>query len=187
MNTKTYKMLTLLDEQIQNCTSCNLYQNGRAKPYWTDRSKWMMILESPGEREIYFNEPLIGKTGKMFWEMLEEINVYKEDFLIINSVNCRSMKNGRNLAPSEYHRDCCRQWIRKYVKVFEPNKIILMGNPAIHTILGLWGISKFNGQIFEQELWEKKIPCITCFHPSSMIYDRQKKDSIIECINMLKE
>ena len=33
MNTKTFRMLSLLDEQIQKCKECNLYENGRTKPY----------------------------------------------------------------------------------------------------------------------------------------------------------
>lgn len=67
---------------------------------------------------------------------MAEYQLKRENFLIMNSVNCRSKKGNKNITPSEHHRTCCRPWLRKYIKVFKPDKILLMGNPSIHTILG---------------------------------------------------
>ena len=33
LSQKSQRMLTLLDAQIQSCERCNLYVNGRAKPF----------------------------------------------------------------------------------------------------------------------------------------------------------
>ena len=187
MNTKTFRMLSLLDEQIQKCKECNLYENGRAKLYWTKNSKYMGIVEAPGKDEVELNQPLVGKTGHMFWEMIEPLGLYKEDFLIINSVNCRSMKGNKNLIPSEYHRNQCRPWIKKYIKVFQPNKIILMGNASIHTITGMWGVTKLVGITEDMNVFDNDVKLIYCYHPSSVIYDQKKKNDIIECVKMLKE
>jgi uracil-DNA glycosylase family 4 len=96
-----------------------------------------MLLEAPGKEEVENNEVIIGKTGRMLWDIMAEYQLRKQDFLIMNSVNCRVLNGKKNGKPSEAHRDCCRPWIRKYIKVFQPRKIILFGNFALHTILGI--------------------------------------------------
>lgn len=187
MDSKTNKLLTLLDKQIQSCTDCNLYENGRAKPWWTKNSKYMILLEAPGKTEVENNEVICGKIGDIFWPMLNEEGFTKADFLVMNSANCRSKKGNKNLIPSEYHRDCCRKWIRKYIKVFQIKKIVLMGNSAIHTITGNWGISKFIGMTENLNIFENNVEVIYSYHPSSIIYDKQKLNEIKNCFKWLKK
>lgn len=189
MNKKTFNMLKLLDGQIQSCEKCNLFQNGRAKPFWTGESKYMMVLEAPGKEEVENNETLIGKTGRKFWEIAADYHLSKEMFIILNSVNCRVLNGNKNGKPSEYHRDCCRDWLRKYIKVFQPEKILLCGNYAIHTILGEWGITKFykeNNLLTEHKIYDINTKMIRMIHPSSMIYNNGRKDNIISSLKLLK-
>lgn len=187
INDKQKIMLRLLDNQIQKCTECELHTNGRAKPYWTENSKWMMLFEAPGKEEVEANEVICGKTGRMFWELLEEYQLTKDQFLIMNSVNCRVMDGRKNGKPSEYHRNMCRPWIRKYMKVFQPNIVLLFGNYSIHTILKEWGITKYNGLLTEENLFDSiNTKVIRCFHPSAMIYDKSKKDKILKTIKLFK-
>lgn len=62
---KKEKLLVNIDKKIQNCIDCNLYKNGRAKPFYSDDSKFMMILEAPGKEEVNQNNVVVGKTGKL--------------------------------------------------------------------------------------------------------------------------
>lgn len=186
MDKKTKKMLELLDSQIQSCQNYNLYQNGRAKPYWTERSKYMMILEAPGKEEVDSNEVIIGKTGRQFWELMEQFDLQKSQFLILNSVNCRVLNGNKNGKPSEAHRDACRSWIRKYVKVFEPEHLLLFGNYAMHTITGEWGVTKWNATVSEETVYNINMQVIRSFHPSAMIYGGDKREMISESIKKFK-
>lgn len=88
MNSYDYKMLTLLDGQVQSCTQCNLHVGGRAKPYWTNRSMCGLFLEAPGKEEVIQNTPVVGAAGKKLWQELHNVGLEREDFLIVNSVNC---------------------------------------------------------------------------------------------------
>lgn len=189
MDRITYRKLELLDQQIQSCTRCNLYQNGRAKPYWNEYSKYMMVLEAPGKEEIQNNEVIIGKTGRMFWELLAEYQLTKNMFLIMNSVNCRVLNGRKNGKPSELHRDSCRDWIRKYIKVFQPDTLLLFGNYAMHTITGEWGINSFypNGLLTEEEIYDIKMNVIRSTHPSSMIYGGDARNKVIQSIEKFKQ
>ena len=172
MTEKQYKLLKLLDKQIQNCQLCDLYKNGRTKPFWTNQAKYMMILESPGKQEVLNNEVLIGKTGKLFWLLIEEAGLNKNDFLIMNSVNCRVMNGNKQGKPSNYHLTTCNAWLRKYIKVLRPEKIILFGNYAIRTILDEWGISKYNGIKSKKCLYGTiDSEVLRCYHPSACLYN----------------
>lgn len=189
MYAKKKKMLEILDSQIQKCTECILHENGRAKPYWTENSRYMMVLEAPGKEEVENNEVIIGKTGRMLWDIMAEYQLTKEMFLIINSVNCRPMNGNKNGKPSEYHRKCCNPWLRKYIKVFKPKKIILFGNYAINTLLGEWGISKFytgNILLTEEKIFDIKLNVIRSYHPSALIYDKKKEDDLRKSIKLLR-
>lgn len=149
----------------------------------------MMILEAPGKEEIEGNIPLVGKTGRLFWDIMAEYQLKREDFIILNSVNCRSKKGNKNITPSEYHRTCCRPWLRKYIRVFEPEKILLMGNPSMHTILGEWGISKFykeNILLTEEKIFDITTEVIRSYHPSAMIYTKTREQDIRKSIQLLK-
>lgn len=187
LSQKSQRMLTLLDAQIQSCERCNLYVNGRAKPFWTSETKYAMGLEAPSKEEIENNEPIIGKTGRFFWDLMSEFQFLKKMFLIFNSANCRVLNGNKNGKPSEYHRDCCRDWNRKYLKIVEPKKLILFGNYAIHTITGEWGVSKLSGTSSIENIFGIDMEVIRCYHPSSVIYDKSKEESIRECIQKLKE
>lgn len=181
--------LESIDLELQNCQLCDLYRNGRAKPYWTDKSKYMLILEAPGKEEVEYNETLIGKTGRLFWNIMSEYQFLKEDFIILNSVNCRVLNGRKNGKPSELHREKCRVWLKLYIKSFKPEKIMVLGNYALHTITGEWGIGKFynsNKLMTEMDLFGIKTKVIRSYHPSALIYDRKKEDQLRKSIEILK-
>lgn len=97
----------------------------------------MIIGEVPDETEVRDNKPFSGTKGDMFWKIMAEHQLTKREFLILYAVQCRVVKKGNKTGhPSEMHRNLCRDWIRKYMKVLKPEKIMLMGNFAINTITG---------------------------------------------------
>jgi len=122
---------------------------------------------------------------------MAENDLRKDDFLIINSVNCRPVdenqqwKNGK---PTEDQQNTCREWVRKYIKVFEPEKILILGNYAMYSALGLGqGIMKLNATIINeaqkkrQLLGYDNVPYVLSVHPAFCIY---RKD---EGLQMLSE
>lgn len=185
------RKLELLDEQIQNCKDCNLYGYGRSKPYWTEQSKYMLILEAPGKEEVENNEVLIGKTGRMWWDLASEYQLLKEDFIILNSVNCRVMNGNKNGKPSESHRECCRKWLKAYIRVFKPEKIVLMGNYALHTITGEWKIGEFykkNLLMSKENVFDIDTTIIKSYHPSSAIYNKKDREKDLrKTLQFIKE
>lgn len=169
LNNKQIRMLELLDEQFQNCVKCSLYTNGKCPPYWTIHSKYAIVGEGPGENEVYNREPFIGKAGRHLWSIMSEFGLKKQQFLIVNSVNCRPIDGNKNGKPTQPQQDACRMWLRKYIKVVKPEKILILGNYAMNTMIGeSMGIMNLNGiKEFNNEFQANYVLSV---HPSMCIY-----------------
>ena len=193
LTTKQIRMLDLLDKQIRHCSACKLHLNGRCKPFYTKHSKYAIIGEAPGYNEIRDNEPFAGPAGEILWRTMADYGLAKEDFLIINSVNCRpvnEVKTWKNGKPTEDQQNKCREWVRKYIKVFEPEKLLVLGNYAMYSALGQsQGIMNLNATIVDnRSLWKDyklleydDAPYVLSVHPALCIY---RKD---EGLQMLSE
>ena len=177
------RMLELLDGMITQCTECDLYTGGHVKPYWTPMSIYAAVGEAPGAQEVVENEPFVGKAGEILGESMAKVGFRKEEFLMINSVNCRPTNGGRNDKPTLLQVEICRKWVRKYILVLNPEKIIGFGNFARGTLTGYYsGIVKHNGWIERIHPYDKNT--VFSVHPAYCIYNQkdgvEKLDHAIE-------
>lgn len=183
-------MLELLDDQVLSCKDCTLHHNGgRCKPHWTISSKYAILGEAPGADEVKFNEPFYGKAGTILWDVLAEFDLCKDDFVIVNSVNCRPVKESDrgwvNSKPDEYHQAMCRKWYRKYFKVVKPRKMLVFGNYAMGTLINEFsGIIKHNAESFYHKEFE--MPYVLSIHPAFCIYDPDGKPLLEHSIKVFK-
>ena len=190
MDNRIRFMLHLLDEQIQICENCVLNENGIVKPYWTEHSKYMIIGEGPSELEVNGYNHFIGQRGKMFWKIMAEEGFTKNEFLIMNSVQCRVVKKGNKTGkPSVLHRKMCKSWIEKYFRILLPEKILLFGNFAINSIMGEWGLEKFyknDTLMTENKLFGSKVKIIRSYSPGSIIYEPSREKDLRRSIRLLR-
>ena len=169
MTDKQFRMLQLLDEQILSCTKCALHCNGHAKPFWCEDSRYVIVGEAPGKDEITKNTPFVGQAGKILWETMASYALYRKDFLIINSVNCRPVFGNKNGKPNDVQMDLCKPWIRKYLYVMESSKILLLGKYAVHTMFGdIRSIVSKNGEIVSSN---NSTVMVISVHPAYCIYN----------------
>jgi len=175
---RNIKLLTLLDEQIQQCKLCNLHTNGRAKPYWTNTSRYGIFLEAPGKEEVIQNTPVVGTAGKKLWQILHDAGFERNDFLIVNSVNCRPMVDNKNGKPTLEEMKHCSDYVRKYIRIVKPTKMLIMGKYAIESfnrimggdILPTGSIVENNGKTVFLSIFDIKVHLVVSVHPSYSIY-----------------
>jgi uracil-DNA glycosylase len=171
MNNKQIRMLQLLDEQILSCTDCELCKNGRAKPFWSLQSEYLIIGEAPGEEEVINDTPFIGRAGRILWNIMNVYGLYREQFGIINSVNCRPVAGGKNGKPAYEQTLKCNKWIRKYVHALNPKKILLLGSYAIKIMTNRdGGITANNAMEEIVHVNGKRYITIKSVHPAYTIY-----------------
>jgi uracil-DNA glycosylase family 4 len=176
------KLLNLLDSQVQSCTKCNLYSNGRSKPYWANTSQYGLLLEAPGKEEVVQNTPVVGSAGNKLWAELHEVGLERSDFLIVNSVNCRPVVENKNGKPTVEQTILCSDWVRKYLRIVKPTKMLVMGRYAIESFNRIVGgemlptdsIVNNNGKITFVSFFDLQIHIVVSVHPAFCIYRPEK-------------
>lgn len=188
---KQLNYLIALDSAIGKCQNCNLYKNGRVRPFWTDQyNGYFIIGECPGQREVDWNEPFIGKAGEILWKSLRQFRIDKDRCLVINSANCRAIKDGnpkKNGKPETSEIIACNIWIKRYLKALQPEAILILGSYALKAVLNENTISVIedSNKIFTNEnIYGMNINVVRSYHPASIIYDAKKKDKLLECFEI---
>lgn len=185
MNSKQYRMLELLKDGINRCELCSLHTGGRCNPYFTEEAKYAILGEAPGRNEVEQNTPFIGIAGKHLWTIMNEYGFRREEFLIVNCVNCRPVDGKKNGKPTIEQIETCRDWVRKFIKVLEPKAIISLGNYAMyHTYNNANGILSINSRVIQYY----GISTVLSVHPSLCIYRGEEgKKLLSESVKKLAE
>lgn len=185
---KKIKMLKMLDKQVETCTSCPLHVSGRAVPYWSPDSRYVIIGEAPGFNETRRGVPFVGAAGRILSECITKAGFSrKEEFLIINSVQCRPVdpvNSNRNGKPTEEQISTCSKWVRKYIKIINPEKVLCLGNYAKSLFdNSLTGILSSRGVFRElSPIWhrEKDYNVLFTVHPAYCIYNEEEGKAMLE-------
>jgi DNA polymerase len=178
MNERQRELLELLDGLIEECKECPLHVNGKALPYWTPNSRFLIIGEAPGKNEVENGEPFVGRAGKNLWEAMAKHGFRREDFGIINRVQCRPVVDNKNGKPTVTQMSTCQKWVRKFIKCLDPKVVILLGNYAKSIVDNKnGGIENMNGKtlLMAEELSGKTygLVCVCSVHPAVCIYEGQ--------------
>src|SRR3989338_7180440 len=91
----------------------------------------MFIGEGPGQTEDETGRPFVGRGGKFLDELLNSIDLKREDIFIANMVKCRPPGNRD---PKSEEIESCKHWLDEQIKII---------NPKIFVPLGRFAMSKF--------------------------------------------
>lgn len=150
LSPRKIRMLQLLDKQVNGCRKCDLHQNDALIPYWTPYSKYAIIGESPNSNEIKTRLPFSTPSGKIFLKELQRAGFEPQELLIINSVQC--YPKGK---PSVDQLDSCHDYVRKYLRIVNPEKVLCLGNYGKYPFTGsYYGILKERGEFVERNISE---------------------------------
>ena len=173
LSKKQIRMLELLDKQVSNCRKCELFKNKCSVPHWSPISKYMIISECPGYAEIRSGKPFMGVAGDIIKKGLSKAGFDNgNEFSIINSVQCML----GNTKPTDFQLDCCQDYVRKYIKILKPEKILCLGNYAKYIFTGdTVGVLSQRGIFNDFTLSgsDIKYPVLITIHPAYCIYNSE--------------
>ena len=179
---KKIRMLQLLNKQVSNCDKCTLCTNGVAIPYWHLTAKYVIIGEAPGYNEVRKQTPFVGAAGNILTTALADMGFSSTEFLIINTVQCRPVSGNRNGKPNEDQIMICQNYLRKYIKVVNPEKILCLGNYAKYIFTNrIGGILNQRGTFneFSLEGSSEKYPVLFTVHPAYCIYNSEEGTALL--------
>jgi uracil-DNA glycosylase family 4 len=168
-----------LEEKIKKCRSCDL--RGTCVQVvpgaGSENSEIVFIGEAPGAEEDKQGLPFVGAAGKFLNQMLEAIDLKREDVFIANILKCRPPGN-RDPLPEEVA--ACWPWLLEQIRSIKPKLIVLLGRHAMERFLPNQKISQIHGTAVRRELeGVGKQVFYVLYHPAAALYQGSLREVLL--------
>jgi len=146
----------------------------------------VFVGEAPGLTEAKTGVPFCGAAGRILNELLESINIKREDVYICNILKDRPPENRD---PQENEIKACLPYLKRQIEIIKPKAICTLGRYSMKVIMEEFGLSsklnsigKIHGKIFETD----NLKIIPLYHPAVAVYNNNMKKSLKEDFKILK-
>ena len=170
-------------KKIITCTKCELHKDRtNAVPgEGSVKAKVVIIGEAPGKNEDELGRPFVGRAGKTFDGLLEELGIERSELFITNIIKCRPPKNR---VPKKDEVEACRDYLIQQVDIIKPDLMVAMGNSAIKTLTDLKGnMRELHGRRFQFQDYQ----VLATYHPAAIVYNRKLKSQMLEDLVQIKQ
>ena len=182
-----------LIQEILKCKKCDLWKT-RTHPVVGEGSlnaKIIFIGEAPGFNEDKQGRPFVGQAGKVFDELLNSVNLKRNEIYITNILKCRPPEN-RN--PKQEEIKACSYYLNKQIEIIKPEIICCLGNFSTNFIMKkfglnekIQGISKIHGKIFKVQTLTGTTKIIPLYHPAVATYNANMLGILKKDFKILKQ
>jgi uracil-DNA glycosylase len=167
--------LTLIREDIGDCTRCKLHKQGRKQIVFgvgNPDADLMFIGEAPGADEDQQGEPFVGRSGQLLTNMIKAMGLRREDVYIANIIKCRPPGNRQ---PESDECETCSPFLLRQIEAIKPKVLVALGAVAAKTLLAINApMSELRGQWFDFHGTKLAVT----YHPAFLLRDpRQKKEA----------
>ena len=157
--------LTEIAGAVRTCTRCPLYATalnpvpGEGNP----NADFMVVGEAPGATEDETGKPFVGRAGQLLTQILEAIQLKRDDVFICNVLKHRPPGN-RNPEPDEVK--ACSPYLVRQIELIKPKVILALGTFSAQTLLDTkTPIGKLRGQVHEYH----GVPVVVTYHPAALL------------------
>ncbi len=179
MSPATLSSLSEIHEYWKKHCTCALEETasqpvfGNGNPH----AEIVFIGEAPGKKEDETGVPFVGSAGKFLNEMLESINMKREDIYITNIVKYRP-PNNRDPLPDE--KEACKAWLEDELRVIKPKLIVFLGRHSMNHFFPLEKISQAHGKLIIKNI--PGIPTnyfLPLYHPAAALYNGGLREELL--------
>lgn len=174
--------LDQLNSKIARCYKCFLHK-GRTQAVpgaGNPNADIMFIGEAPGKSEDEKGEPFVGAAGKFLNELLESIDLKREDVYIANTVKCRPPDN-RDPRPEEI--ETCLPYLKQQILIIQPKVIATLGRFSMNIFFPKLKISQAHGKLQTHN----NLKIIPLYHPAAALYNGSQRDVHMQDFQVLKQ
>ncbi len=152
-------------EEVTGCLDCQLHlSRKKAVPGEGPADADIMFIgEGPGFHENEQGRPFVGAAGKFLEELLESIDLSREDVFIGNVVKCRPPGN-RDPQPEEI--EACSTYLQRQINAIDPKVIVTLGRFSMAQYFPNTKISKIHGQA--REIDGRMV--VPMYHPAAALH-----------------
>ncbi len=138
----------------------------------------MFVGEAPGADEDRTGRPFVGRAGQKLDEIIQAMELRREDVYIANVLKSRPLDNRAPL-PSEV--DLCSPFLAEQIRIIRPRVLVSLGGPATKFMLGTnVGITRLRGIWANYDAGGLVIPVMPTFHPAYLLrnYTRDTRGKV---------
>jgi DNA polymerase len=183
--------LTLIREDLGDCTRCKLHQQGRKQIVFgvgNPRAELMFVGEGPGADEDAQGEPFVGRAGQLLNNMIKAMGLRREDVYIANIVKCRPPGNRQ---PERDECEICSPFLMRQVSTIKPKAIVALGATAAKNLLAMnASMSELRGRWYDfkpaggDPSWPGARLAVT-YHPAFLLRDPRQKGEAWKDLQMV--
>jgi DNA polymerase len=152
-------------------------------------SEIVFIGEAPGKNEDLQGKPFVGAAGKFLNEMLEMIDLKREDIYITNIVKYRP-PNNRDPLPDE--KKAFLPYLQSQLEVIQPKVVVTLGRHSMNCFLPDLQISQVHGEPKRVRLALKgnsedslQVVILPLFHPAAALYNGGMRQTLIDDFSLI--
>ncbi len=151
----------------------------------------MFVGEAPGAREAATGRPFCGSAGKILDQCLQEIGLERGDTYVANILKDRP-PNNRDPLPEEI--EIYTPFLDRQINIIQPKIIASLGRFSAEYMLKKFyleeeirPITALHGVPVDAEAEYGAIKILPLLHPAVVIYNRGKKETLMEGFHTLKK
>lgn len=138
----------------------------------------MFVGEAPGAEEDRQGLPFVGRAGALLTELLEGIDLTRDQVWITNVLRCRPPGN-RDPQPLEI--DSCQPYTYRQVELIRPRVVATLGNFATKLLTrSRVGITRVRGTPQVREIGERTVFLMPLLHPAAALRTPALVDTLRE-------
>lgn len=148
--------------------------------------KVFFIGEAPGAKEDEQGLPFVGAAGKQLAELLDSINLTRDEVYITSILKYRPPGNRQ---PTFDEIKAHTPFLVEQIRILKPRVIVTLGNFATRFILAglnidkmsdVPGITHIHGQVVKVHFEGLDLTVIPVYHPAAILYRRKLKTALEE-------
>jgi uracil-DNA glycosylase len=195
MDERTAQLRQIRDEVV-NLTASPLYEYRVENNYFpvigqgNHFASIMFIGEAPGENEAKTGRPFCGASGRVLDELLERVNLKRDDVYVTNIVKDRPPKNRD---PKKDEIMLYAPFLQRQIEIIQPRVIATLGRFSMEFVLGLFDapekeqkISELHGKTLQVNTSYGAAYIIPLYHPAVALYAASQKSELVEDFKALR-
>lgn len=184
------ELLRQMRHEIVNLTESPLYEFRVENNYFpvigqgNHFAHIMFIGEAPGENEAKTGRPFCGASGRVLDELLDRINLNRDDVYVTNIVKDRPPKNRD---PHKAEIKLYAPYLKRQIEIIQPRVLATLGRFSMEFVLDLFDapekkqkISVLHGQTIAVDTNYGEAFVVPLYHPAVALYNANQKSTLFE-------
>ncbi len=140
----------------------------------------MLIGQAPGAQEDERLRPFIGRSGMLLDSVLKKAHISRRSAYITSVVQFFPPKN-RMPTPGEIV--LCKPFLLRQIEIVKPKFVVLLGNMAATTMLGIGEVEKNHGKV----ITKGGVHYLITFHPAAALRFKENYPLMVADLKKFRE